>query len=887
MRPRRLLKGPHSEEGRKEMPMRRTLLVLMVLLAGVGLAVAVCGWLPVVAGPIVAAQGGPAISTDKAVYAPGETVHISGSGFGPGASLTIRVTRPDGSVVSGDGSLAPWPTAYDTVVADAEGSLQLNYVLAGMDGAYVVEAVDGEGTTLATCTFTDPAADTTLTLTLASSPACAGASVVATATLTKTSDGKPVNGKSIDFKLGANPLGSDSTDTNGIAQITFTASVSGTVTATWAGDGGYKTSSDTASLTVNPLPVAPTSASVDRNNFCADDAATISLTASGGSGTTLAWYTGSCGGTAAGTGTPLVIASPTSTTTYYARWENTCGASSCASVTVTVNALPVATAGNNGPVCEGQTLTLTGGPSGMTSYAWTGPNAYTSSEQSPTVALSATLAMAGDYALTVTNSSGCEDSASTSVTVNALPVAPASASATPATICAGQSTTLAASGGSGTTLHWYTGSCGGTSVGTGSNLSVSPTTSTTTYYARWENTCGNSTCESVTVTVKPLAVAPTSAGVDRDNFRADDAGTITLTAVGGSGDTLRWYTRSCGGTAAGTGTPLEIASPETTTTYYARWENTCGASSCASVTVTVKTYTITASAGTGGTISPSGAVSVDGGASKTFTMTAATGYHVADVLVDGLSMGAVTSFTFTNVATAHTISARFAVNGMRAIVAIAGYHGTITPSGVVVVQNGVNRTFTITPAAHYHVADVLVDWASVGAVTSYTFTNVTANHRIVASFAADTNTITATAGAHGAISPSGPVAVNYNTGRAFTITPALHYHVLDVKVDGASVGAVRSYTFRNVVAAHTISATFTIDQNTITATAGAHGAISPSGPVLVNYGASQTFTITPAANYHVVAVFVDKKSVGAVTAYTFTNVTGAHTISVMFAVNVP
>ena len=63
------------------------------------------------------------------------------------------------------------------------------------------------------------------------------------------------------------------------------------------------------------------------------------------------------------------------------------------------------------------------------------------------------------------------------------------------------------------------------------------------------------------------------------------------------------------------------------------------------------------------------------------------------------------------------------------------------------VNYGADQAFTITPDARYHVADVLVDGVSVGAVTSYTFTNVTANHTIAATFAIDTYTITASAGA--------------------------------------------------------------------------------------------------------------------------------------------
>jgi hypothetical protein len=130
-------------------------------------------------------------------------------------------------------------------------------------------------------------------------------------------------------------------------------------------------------------------------------------------------------------------------------------------------------------------------------------------------------------------------------------------------------------------------------------------------------------------------------------------------------------------------------------------------------------------------------------------------------------------------------------------------------------------------------------------------------------------TITASAGAHGAISPAGAVTVNYGASQSFTITPEANYHVADVLVDGASVGAVTSFTFTNVTANHTISATFAIDTRTITASAGAHGAISPAGAVTVNYGASQSFTITPEANYHVADVLVDGASVGAVTSFTF------------------
>ena len=70
---------------------------------------------------------------------------------------------------------------------------------------------------------------------------------------------------------------------------------------------------------------------------------------------------------------------------------------------------------------------------------------------------------------------------------------------------------------------------------------------------------------------------------------------------------------------------------------------------------------ITATADANGSIEPSGEVMVDFGTDQTFTITPDPGYAVADVLVDGDSVGAVTSYTFTKVNTAHTIAASFEV----------------------------------------------------------------------------------------------------------------------------------------------------------------------------------------------------------------------------------
>ena len=69
-------------------------------------------------------------------------------------------------------------------------------------------------------------------------------------------------------------------------------------------------------------------------------------------------------------------------------------------------------------------------------------------------------------------------------------------------------------------------------------------------------------------------------------------------------------------------------------------------------------------------------------------------------------------------------------------------------------------------------------------------------------------TIEATAGAGGSISPSGSVSVREGRDQTFTITPDKGYAVSNVKIDGKSIGAVKSYTFENVSRTHTIEVIF-------------------------------------------------------------------------------
>ncbi|NLD93995.1 MAG: choice-of-anchor D domain-containing protein [Fibrobacter sp.] len=220
------------------------------------------------------------------------------------------------------------------------------------------------------------------------------------------------------------------------------------------------------------------------------------------------------------------------------------------------------------------------------------------------------------------------------------------------------------------------------------------------------------------------------------------------------------------------------------------------------------------------------------------------------------------------------------------ISATAGNGGAISPSGTVNVGENSSQLFIITPVGGYKVSDVLVDGVSVGADTSYTFSNVTANHTIAASFVPVTVfTLSASAGSGGMITPSGAVSIVENASRKFTIIPEAGYKVSDVLVDGVSVGADTSYTFSNVTSDHTIAVSFApVTVFTLSASAGRGGLITPSGAVSIVENASRRFTIIPEAGYKVSDVLVDGVSVGADTSYTFSNVTSDHTISASFSV---
>lgn len=151
-------------------------------------------------------------------------------------------------------------------------------------------------------------------------------------------------------------------------------------------------------------------------------------------------------------------------------------------------------------------------------------------------------------------------------------------------------------------------------------------------------------------------------------------------------------------------------------------------------------YVITASSGPGGSITPVGLIAAAPGSSVNFTIAADDGYAIQSVLVDGIESEPDGTYLFTNIAANHTISASFRVieelPDRYYINASAGNGGVIAPSGQLEVVPNETITFTITASPGYTIQNIVVDGENQEVSDSFTFTNISGNHTITASFIA-------------------------------------------------------------------------------------------------------------------------------------------------------
>jgi len=214
------------------------------------------------------------------------------------------------------------------------------------------------------------------------------------------------------------------------------------------------------------------------------------------------------------------------------------------------------------------------------------------------------------------------------------------------------------------------------------------------------------------------------------------------------------------------------------------------------------TYTVTASAGAGGTISPSGNISVAPGKTQTFTVTSNPGYTIASVTGCGVyrsgdfGPSSGLSYTTESINGNCTVVASFksSTPANYTVTASAGAGGTISPSGNISVAPGTVQMFTVTPNAGYTIASVTGCGVTAGTTFGgsqrfYETDYINGNCTVTASFKAISYTVTASAGAGGTISPSGNISVAPGTAQTFTVTPNPGYTIASVTGCGVTTGA--------------------------------------------------------------------------------------------------
>lgn len=323
--------------------------------------------------------------------------------------------------------------------------------------------------------------------------------------------------------------------------------------------------------TINTVPTVTSTTPASR---C--DAGSVTLQAVASSGT-LNWYDSPTGGNLVGTGTGFTTPSISSTTNYYVEaTSGTCNSVRTA-VTATVNVTPSITSTTPGSRCDSGSVTLFASANAGTLNwydAATGGTLVGTGTSFTTPSISTTTT----YYVESVNGSCTSVRTSVVATVNASPTI---TSTSPASICSGDSFTIAAVASSGT-INWYNLPTGGILLETGSNYSLSSLSTTTIFYAQAiDGSCSSvRTPVEVTVTNRPTNTSSTPAS------RCGN-GSVTLSATFTSG-TVNWYDAPVGGTLVGTGSNFTTPSLSATTSYYAEATNgVCTSLVRTSVTATI------------------------------------------------------------------------------------------------------------------------------------------------------------------------------------------------------------------------------------------------------------------------------------------------------------
>jgi uncharacterized repeat protein (TIGR02543 family) len=266
----------------------------------------------------------------------------------------------------------------------------------------------------------------------------------------------------------------------------------------------------------------------------------------------------------------------------------------------------------------------------------------------------------------------------------------------------GQTCTVSATANSGYNFVNWTEN--GTQVSTNTSYSFTVTSN--------RNLVAHFTTQNYVIT----AVAdPTAGGTVTGSGGYNYGENCTLTATANAGYTFINWTKN--GTQVSSNPTYTFTVTETAT-YVAHFS--------------IQSYTVTTSSSPSNGGTTTGGGSYNYGQTCTVTASAANGYTFTNWTENGTQVSTNANYSFT-VTNNRNLVANFAQNA-HTIHATAGANGIITPSGTITVAHGANQSFAMIPDEGYEVQDVYIDGNPVGPMTSYTFTNVTADHYIHVTF---------------------------------------------------------------------------------------------------------------------------------------------------------
>jgi gliding motility-associated-like protein len=351
---------------------------------------------------------------------------------------------------------------------------------------------------------------------------------------------------------------------------TLIVSPPATTTYTATKPGGCGTGTIAATVSVVPTPVA-----VANNNSPVCAGATFTLFGSGVG--TYSWS--GPGGFTSTLQNPVLTNATTAMSGVYTLTVSNGNCKSTATTSVTVNPNPVPTAANTGPYCPGQTIQLSVGVA--SSYTWTGPSAFSSNNQNPTLG-PATTAMSGIYTVSITNVQGCKGTATTNVVVNPSPVVNVGSNSP---LCAGSALNLTSTGGG--TYSWagpnaFTSSLQNPTIG-------SVTSANTGVYSVTVTNLGCTSTGSVNVTV----TTPTSSAANTGPYCAGQ--TIILTTPAAT--TYTWS--GPGGFTSNNQNPNIVGSTTAMSGIYTVSATTGGCTSSATTNVVVNALPVPVAGNTG------------------------------------------------------------------------------------------------------------------------------------------------------------------------------------------------------------------------------------------------------------------------------------------------